>query len=431
LRLALWSARTDAPERSWITALRPHFPREIEVIRVEEAPVVPPAADLDLYEIADDPAHAFAYHAALARPGVVLLRDWSLHRLVAHATLGSGDPGAYLHEMRRAHGETGTFVARQVARGLGGRLLPSLFAVNDRLLEQSLGVIAPTTYVGSRAARRLPGRPILELPLDLLLPPIDVPGRDAARRVFGLPEEAPVVVVCAEDPEAARLAVALRALGRLGRSRPGLRVVTLATGPLSAVRLVEWLAAADVVVALRFPACGVRPEVVVRALEAGRPVLVTAGTPAAGELPEGVVIHVDPDIAEEAELEALLAHLLDHSDLRSRIGAVAREHLEAARQPEAAAACLLGFLRTVAAGKEEALRAIAADRADERTLLGYAMEEVRGGARDLGLVGRLLGLGPLLADLLGRGDDRRNAKPDVQPRSPPPPWGGTGWGVDE
>ncbi len=431
MRLALWSARPDGPERSWIHALRPHFPREVEVVRVEEAPVFPPAADLDLYEIADDPAHAFAYHAALARPGVVVLRDWSLHRLVAHATLGSGDPRAYLREMRRDHGDTGTFVGRQVARGLGGLLLPSLLAVNDRLLEQSLGVIAPTTYVGSRVARRLPGRPLLELPLDLLLPRVEVPGRAEARRVLGLPEDAPVVVLCAEDPEAARVPVALRALGRLRGARPSLRVVALATGPLSAGRLVEWLAAADVVVALRFPASGVRPEVVVRALEAGRPVLVTSGTPAATELPEGVVVPVDPDLLEAAELEALLAHLLDRSDLRARIGAAAREHLEAARDPEAAAARLLGFLRTVAAGKEEALRAIAAERTDERTLLGYAMEEVRWGARDLGLVGRLLGLEPLLADLLRHGDDRRNAKPDVQPCSPPPPWGGTGRGVDE
>jgi len=401
LRLALWSPRPSDPARSWITALRPHFPRDLVVVPVEEAPAVPPAVDLDLYEIADDPAHAFAYHAALARPGVVVLRDWSLPRLVAHATLESGDRGTYLREMRRAHGETGTFVGRQVARGLGGRLLPSLFAVNDRLLELSLGVIAPTTWVGSRVARRLPGRPMLELPLDLLLPAMGVPGRAEARRARSLPEEAPVVVVCADDPEATRLPVALRALGRLGGSRPSLRVVTL-VGSQSAERVVDWLAAADVVVALSFPAPSLRPEAVVRSLEAGRPVLVTAGTPAALELPEGVVIPVDPDRAEEAELEALVAHLLDHPDLRARIGAAARAHLKKVRRPERAAVRLIGFLSSVAEGREEALRVIAADRADEGTLLGYALEEVRWGARDLGLVGLRLGLEPLLADLLGR-----------------------------
>jgi len=406
LKLALWSPRPRDPASSWITALRPHFPRTVALVPVEEPPSVPPAADLDLYEIADDPDHAFVYHAALARPGIVFLRDWSLQELVADATLGSGDRGAYLREMRRGHGETGTFVGRQVARGLGGRLLPSLFAMNDRLLEQSLGVIAPTTFVGRRVARRLPSRPILTLPLDLLLPPMDVPSRDEARRATGLSGEAPLVLVCGEDPEAARLAVVRRALGRLEPSRPSLRVVVLDPGSLSPARLMEWLAAADVVVALRFPARGVRPEVVVRSLEAGRPVLVTAGTPAALELPDGVVIPIDPDGAEEAEVEALVAHLLDQPDLRAQVGAAARAHLDEVRRPEAAAARLIGFLGSVAADKDETLRAIAADRTDERTLLGYAMEEVRWGARDLGLVGLRLGLEPLLADLLGRGGPR-------------------------
>lgn len=417
MRLALWSPRPEAPERSWITALRPQLSREVALLPVEEAPSAPPAADLDLYEIADDPAHVFVYHAALLRPGVVILRDWSLHGLVAHATLGAGDPASYLREMRRAHGETGGFVGRQVARGLAGRLLPSLLAVNDRLLEQALGVIGPTADIAHRAARRLSGRPTLELPLDLLLPPMPVPARDAARGSLGLPREALVVAVAAEDAETARLPAALRALARLRRSRPSLRVIRLgpadglesallATGPLSPASLVEWLAAADVVVALRFPARGGRPEVLVRAFEAGRPVLVTAGTPEAEESPAGTVVPIDPDHSEDAELEGMLAHLLDHAELRARVGAAAREHLDASRRPEVATARLLAFLRTVAAGKDEALRALAADRADERTLLGYAMEEVRWGARDLGLLGARLGLEPLLADLLGRPGSR-------------------------
>ena len=51
-----------------------------------------------------------------------------------------GDVGSYAREMRRSHGATGSFVARQVARALGGDLLPALFPLNDRLLERSLAV---------------------------------------------------------------------------------------------------------------------------------------------------------------------------------------------------------------------------------------------------------------------------------------------------
>ena len=115
-------------------------------------PAAAPDADLDLYQIGNSPAHAFVYRAALARPGVVVLHEWSLHHLVLHETVERGDVSAYLREMRRAHGEAGTFVGRQVARALGGDLLPALFPLNDRLLESSLGIVALTEFVRARAA---------------------------------------------------------------------------------------------------------------------------------------------------------------------------------------------------------------------------------------------------------------------------------------
>jgi hypothetical protein len=419
VKIALWSPRPQAPESTWVAALLPFLSREVEVVRVEEETADPPAADLHVYEIANDPDHAFVYRAALARPGVVVLHDWSIHGLLARVTLGAGDAQAYFREMRRAHGQTGTFVARQVARGLGGPLLPSLLAANDRLFEGSLGVVAVTEGLGRRTARRLPGRPVTALPLDLLRPAVAVPARDEARQALGLPEGALVVAVSAEDPPAARLPAVLRVLDRLRLRHPSLRGLGLGPkGAFSGISreiliaaasradLVRGIAAADVVVALRFPAPGGVPEVVVRSLEVGRPVLVTAGTPPAEELPEGVVVPVDPHVTEEPELEALLGQLLAEPDLRRRVGAVARRYVAAARDPEGVAGRLLAFLRGVAATRDESVRLIVADRLDERTLLGYAMEEVRSGARDLGLVGLPLGLEPLLSDLLRGSGDR-------------------------
>jgi hypothetical protein len=418
VKIALWSPRPQTPERSWVTALLPFLSRDVEVVQVEEETADPPPADLHVYVVANDPDHAFVYRAALARPGVVVLHDWSVHGLVARVTLGAGDAPAYVREMRRAHGESGAFVARQVARGLGGSLLPSLLAANDRLFEGSLGVVAATEGLGRRAARRLPGRRVMALPLDFLRPAVALPGRDEARRALGLPEGALVVAVAEEDPQAARMPVVLRVLDRLRRDHPSLRALRLGpTGGFSEISgetliagppfadLVRGIAAADVVVALRFPAPGGVPEVVVRSLEVGRPVLVTAGTPPAEELPEGVVVPVDPHVTEESELEALLGHLLAEPDLRRRVGALARAHLAALRDPEGAAARLLVFLRAIAATQDEIVRVITADRVDERTLLGYAMEEVRAGARDLGLVGLPLGLEPLLSGLLSGGRD--------------------------
>lgn len=403
MKVALWTPRPAAPESTWVAALLPFLLRDVEVVRVEEETADPPAADLHLYVIANEIDHAYVYSAALRRPGVVVLHDWSIHGLLARVTLGAGDATGYVREMRRSHGETGTFVARQVARGLGGRLLPSLLAANDRLFEGSLGVVAATAGLGRRTARRLPGRPVMALPLDFLRPAVEAPGRAEARHALGLPQGALVVAVAAEDPQAAQLSVVLRVLDRLRRDHPELRELLLATSDRA--DLVRGIAAADVVVALRFPAAGSVPEVVVRSLEIGRPVLVTAGTPPAEELPEGVVVAVDPHVAEEPELEALLGRLLAQPDLRTRIGALARAHLASVRDPEGAATRLLAFLRAIAARQDEIVRGIVADRVDQGTLLGYAMEEVLSGARDLGLVGLSLGLEPLLSGLLSGSRD--------------------------
>ena len=125
------------------------------------------------------------YRAARARPGVVVLHDWSLHHLVLRETVERGDVPGYLREMRRAYGETGAFVGRQVARALGGDLLPALFPLNDRVLEGSLGVVTLSAQTAARVARRLPGRPLLHLPHHLSLPLEPPPTRAESRARAG------------------------------------------------------------------------------------------------------------------------------------------------------------------------------------------------------------------------------------------------------
>ena len=229
------------------------------------------------------------------------------------------------------------------------------------------------------------------------------------------------MVAAGRDALSARLGSLSRAVESLRPGLPALRLVWLGPGDgaveealgvaggLTTPLLMDWLAAADVVSALRFPAGGGLDDVVVRALEAGRPLLVTAGTPPAIDLPAGTCVAVDPDGVEEAELRALLTRLLAEPGLAERLGENARALYAARRDPSAVARSLQGFLRAVLAGKPVALAALEGDRAREGTLLGDAMEEVRWGARDLGLVGVRLGLEPLLADLLGRGADAARA----------------------
>ena len=177
MRLAFW---TPSPELGWVSALTAQLARELELVLVGTEPPAPPEADLDVYHVADSPAHGFVYRALRERPGIVILADWNLHGLVHAETAGRGDPEAYRREARRAHGDTGTFVARQVLSGLGGAL-PALVAMNLRVLEASLGLVAPSEGLRARAQALLPGRAVLHLPFDRLAALGEPAGADGAR----------------------------------------------------------------------------------------------------------------------------------------------------------------------------------------------------------------------------------------------------------
>lgn len=441
MKLAVWSPLPPSPSgiADYVAEQLPLLAAAAEVQVVVEDPdgvepalrerfaVVAPGgreADLDVYHLGNSPPHAYVHRAALARPGVAVLHEWSLHHLVLHETVERGDVWSYLRQMRRAHGERGSFVGRQVARALGGHVLPALFPLNERVLEGSLAVVGLTRHVTDRAAARLPGRPVLHLPHHLSLPLAPLPGREDARARLGLPADALIVTAPGLATAAKRLGVAIRALGRLRARHPKLLLVVAGeaepalplgewaraaglgdalrvTGRLELPDFVRHLCAADAVLALRFPTHGEISGALVRALGVGRPALVTEGTPAAEEFPPGVVVPVTCGPGEEEELAALLDRLLADAGLRARIGRLAREFCAAHHDPRLVAKSLLGFLAAVGARAGELRAAVDEGRQEGEGLLGFLAEEVRWGARDLGLYGLDLGLRPLLEPLAG------------------------------
>src|SRR6185503_4202238 len=92
VRIAVWSPRPPSPSgiADYVAESLPQLARGAEVALLSEDRAVS-GADLDVYHIGNSAAHAFAYRAALRRPGVVFLHDWSLHHLVLGETVEKGD----------------------------------------------------------------------------------------------------------------------------------------------------------------------------------------------------------------------------------------------------------------------------------------------------------------------------------------------------
>jgi glycosyltransferase involved in cell wall biosynthesis len=174
---------------------------------------------------------------------------------------------------------------------------------------------------------------------------------------------------------------------------------TLVTGRLSLQGFVRHIAAADVVINLRFPTYGEISGALVRALGLGRAVVVTDGTPAAEEFPSGVVVAVDPGPYESAELQAVVEYLLGDARARNGIGRAARDHVLRHHGLAATAHRLAEFLGDVASRRADLLRLVDEDDAEPGSLRALLADEVRWAARDLGLAGFPTNVGPLLAEI--------------------------------
>lgn len=441
LKLRVWSPLPPSPSGiadytlEQIQALRRHAevtavvedPRRVEpAIRDVFAVVDPqtiPDADLDLYHLGNSPSHGYVYRTATTRPGVSILHEWNLHHLVLFETVEQGDRLAYVREMRRAYGETGTFVGRQMARALGGDVLAQHFPLNERLLERSLAVIGLTRHITSLAAQAMPGRPVLHLPHHLSLPL--EPSRSDARRALGLSPDDLVVTAPGLATRSKRLETSIRVLSELLSSHPRLRFIvagavdpdlplaewvrgtpiaprTTITGRLSLPDFVRHLSAADIILSLRYPSFGEMSGALVRTLGLGRPAFVTAGTPGADEFPPGVVVPVDPGRYESDELRAFLDYFAARPEARSAVSAAAREFVRREHDLESMTARLAAFLGEVAVRRGALEAGMIEEDAASTPMERYFAEEIRWAARDLKLLGYPLGLSEALDNLAGQ-----------------------------
>lgn len=146
-----------------------------------------------------------------------------------------------------------------------------------------------------------------------------------------------------------------------------------------------WLAAADAVVDLRFPHRGEVSGSLSRAMQAGKPAVVSA-TGAYLDVPDDAVLRVAPGPTDPGELMRMLVRLRDDPGLRARVGAAAATHVARLRATEATAR---GYERaitdTLALVRDPARKAMAiwgkslvdAGITEEMVAEGYGMEYAR------------------------------------------------------
>ena len=325
--------------------------------------------DVALYQMGNSAYHETMYRIFLRYPGIVVLHDYGLHQFIAYRTLGQAHPVAYQREMGYALGVEGI---RQAREAIAGHCTHPWFSVplNDRLLDLSLGLIVHSQYVQTRVRKHSPDLPVAVIPA-----PIGLSYTPRPRSMEGWPADAVVIASLGLITAAKQLDQALRAFKRLRKVVPEARYLIIGSwleaevapdliqqlglenevryiGHVDSLQMfVDWLGTADIVVNLRNPTAGETSATALRALAAGRAIIVSDHGWYA-ELPDEVCVKVAP--GSEEDLYAAMLRLATDREFRAAMGARAASFVATTHSPAMAAERYHHIIQQILAGQQTA-----------------------------------------------------------------------------
>jgi glycosyltransferase involved in cell wall biosynthesis len=326
--------------------------------------------DICLYHMGNSLHHEYIYCTLRRRPGVTVLHEAVIHNFIAMRTLKRGNLGGYVREMGYAYGKEGVQAARSVLFGTEVDSLTTAYPLTARVIDSSLGVIVHSKFVGQQVSAYSPQMQVAKVNHHSVHTPTG-PSPEMSRRELGIAPEQFVVVTLGFITFTKRIGVVLRAFARLRALHPDALYVLVGEMPSwcdvrpiieelaleEAVRLTgyvpledyyRYLRAADVCVNLRYPTMGATSGSVLRAMAAGKAVIVS-DIGWFSELPDGTCAKVDVGPSEEDTLVAYLEFLIGNPDVRQKLGDGARAYVEREHAIEDSTAAYIQFIQQVLA----------------------------------------------------------------------------------
>ena len=325
-----------------------HLKRFAEVDAFGERPASfePSHYNAIVYQLGNNPYHAFVYEMAMEHPGIVVLHEANLHHLIAEMTIRRGDWDAYVREVEiNAGAEARDFAQHQVRALKAGPdyEIPMLKPV----LGRSRGAIVHSAAVESELRALGYQGPVEKIPHGAWIVDAD---RMAYRARLGIGERTPLIGIFGFLKPYKRIAESLRAFARLIRVAPEARLILVgeahqelplhsmiaALGLEAHARHIDfapiedfngYLGACDIVLNLRYPTVGESSGTLLRALGMGKAVVVS-DVGSFREYPDEICLKAPVDASEEDMIFEYLNLLVSRPDVAQSLGTRAREWVD-------------------------------------------------------------------------------------------------------
>jgi glycosyltransferase involved in cell wall biosynthesis len=313
-------------------------------------------ADVHLYHIGNNGLHRDIYWRALEVPGVAILHDAVLH----HFLLGTLSEREYVDEFVWNYGEWRRDLARDLWRGRASAGVdPRYFRypMLRRIVERSLAIIVHNP--GAAEMARSAGAqhpPIVIIPhLYIRSGAAEEAAGAAFRTKLGIAPGATLFGIFGYLREPKRIPASIAAFRRLHAIRPNTALLLAGetvSGDLerllaieaahSSIRRVEYLndgdfsaalSAVDCCVNLRYPGAGETSGVGIRAMAAGKPVILTDNAENSA-WPTEACLRVEPGVSETNELMDNMTLIREYPELAREIGGAAQRHVRTIHAPE-------------------------------------------------------------------------------------------------
>jgi glycosyltransferase involved in cell wall biosynthesis len=362
--------------------------------------------DIAVYNMGNNSLHEYIYNTLLKSPGISILHDIYVHGFLWNISLARGKADRYIDEWRYCYGDRGVQIAKTAIAT--GNYPDFEYTLTKRIIDNSLGVICHSDFGVSRVLDEGATYNITKInqPFTVSDKHLNMKLQDieALKEKLGLKDKGPIITSFGFISAHKRYPILVRAFKRFLKRYPKAKLLlvgedamgiqkmvsdldlsraVMATGYVPHSRLLDYLAASDFCVNLRYPTAGETSRSVLQIMAAEKPVIVS-NVGWFHEIPDRCCLKLDVDSYEEDMLVEYMDLLASDEMVGKTIRKSAQAYVEEVHNPEKAARDVYSFTKGVLNGDETILGRVSAELAglkiDETDdeLIGYISERVRG-----------------------------------------------------